>query len=378
MGVHLSITTQDPKWVKPERYNLLERLFLPFMKDERDLIFIRVTFIITLTVPPLAGLLFLSQPWIVGLAAIPYLGFVFLTFGGRYGLMLHAVGHRPIFKREYRWMQTYIPWVLGPFLGHTPTSFAAHHMWMHHAENNMLGDASATLPYKRDSFLHFLHYVGRFYFVGHIHLMRYLSLRGRGKIAWRFLYGEFCWLILAAVAWWVNWAAALVVFIVPMLMMRWLMMAGNFAQHAFVDMEDPDNAFKNSNNLINAKYNQKAYNDGYHIVHHIKPAMHWTEMAQYFEDNYQRFVDADSVIFDGIADNQAVWFLLMTKNYDKLARHLVDFRGRSHDEKVAFLKKRVQTQQGAIPAFFSLETKEHMVATARKTQLSVAEALAAK
>ena len=135
----MAVVTTDPKWARPARYNLLERAFLPIMRDERDLIFIRTATLITLIVPPLAGLLFLCPPWIVGLAALPYIGFVFLTFGGRFGLMLHAVGHRPIFDRKYKVLQNYIPFVLGPFLGHTPTSFAAHHMWMHHAENNMLG-----------------------------------------------------------------------------------------------------------------------------------------------------------------------------------------------------------------------------------------------
>ncbi len=368
--------TRDPKWTKPERHSPLERVFLPFMKDERDLIFIRVSAIITVTVLPLAALLFLCPPWVVGLAAVPYLGFIFLNFGGRYGLMVHAVGHRPIFKREYHWMQNYIPWVLGPFLGHTPTSFAAHHMWMHHAENNMLGDGSATLPYVRDSFTHFLHYFARFFFMGHVHLIRYLTLRNRHKIVRRFIVGEIGWLLLAATAVWLNWAAGLLVFVVPMLLMRWLMMAGNFAQHAFVDLSDPDNGFKNSNNLTNAKYNQKAYNDGYHIVHHIKPAMHWTEMAKYYEDNYSDFVDQDSVVFDGLNDNQAVWLLLMTKNYDKMARHLVDLKGRTHEEKIAFLQSRVRGQMGRIPGIFHIETREDMAASARNTDVTVEQALA--
>ncbi len=371
-----AITTSDPKWVKPESHNALERAFLPLMRDERDLIFVRVSAVISCTVLPLAAILFFMEPWVVGLAAVPYVGFVFLTFGGRYGLMLHATGHRPVFKREYAFLQNYIPWVLGPFLGHTPTSFAAHHMWMHHAENNMLGDGSATLPYARDQLGHFLHYFVRFFLMGHVHLIRYLLLRGRNKIVARFVFGEIAWLALAAVALWSNWAAALVVFIVPMLMMRWLMMAGNFAQHAFVDIDDPDNGFKNSNNLTNAKYNHKAYNDGYHIVHHLKPALHWTEMAKYYEDNYQDFVDADAVVFDGLADNQAVWYLLMTQNYDKMAKHLVDLKGRTHEEKIDFLKARVQGQLGPIPGIFQIETADDVLRTARKTDVTVEQALA--
>jgi hypothetical protein len=371
----MKMVVTDPKWVKPAKHSYLERIFLPLMKDERDLIFIRVTALLSLTVFPLATALFLAPANIVGFAALPYIAFVFLTFGGRYGLMLHATGHRPIFKRKWAFLQTYIPFAMGPFLGHTPTSFAAHHMWMHHAENNMLGDGSSTLAYKRDSFFFFLHYFVRFFFFGHIQLLRYLVLRGRHKTALRFFLGEMSWLALAATAWWVNWAAALVVFIVPMLMMRWLMMAGNFAQHAFVDVSDPDNGYKNSTNLINTSYNHKAYNDGYHIVHHLKPGMHYTDMAQYFEDHVQDFIDNDCLVFSGIGDNQALWFNLMFKRYDNLANHMVNFNDRSHEEKVAYLKERAQTRVGVLPPIFFWETSRNVVATHRRSAQPLAQAL---
>lgn len=372
----MKLEIRDLAWERPVSYGAAQRFFLQFMKDERDLIFIRVSVTMTAIVLPLALVLFMLPALWVGVLALPYIGFVFLVFGGRYGLMLHATGHRPIFKREYKWMNHYIPWVLGPFLGHTPTSFAAHHMWMHHAENNMLGDQSSTLPYQRDNFLHFVHYWARFFFTSYVHVPRYLYLRGRGRIGLRLMLGELAWLGLASVAVWVNWAAALVVFIVPMLMMRWLMMAGNFAQHAFVDVDDADNAYRNSNCLINAKYNIKAYNDGYHIVHHLRPAMHWSEMPGYFQDNLDSFIEQDAIVLDGLGDNQVVWFLLMTRNYDKLARHLVDFKGRSHEEKVAFLKGRVQRTRGEIPSLFRFESEEDSLRTARKTKETVAEALA--
>lgn len=369
------IETTDPKWVPKERYSLLEKLFLPFMRDERDLIFINVGAVMTATVVPLAALMFFLPPWAVALAALPYIGFVFLNFGGRYGLMLHATGHRMIFKREYQWMQWYIRF-LGLFLGHTLTSFAAHHMYMHHAENNMLGDLSSTLPYKRDKFTHFLHYWFRFFFFGYIHVPIYMLLRGRGKILRRFLAGELAWVAIVACAMWVNWAAALLVLVIPLLLIRWFMMAGNWGQHAFVDTTDPDNGFKNSTNLTNTRYNHKCYNDGYHIVHHNKPGMHWTEMAKAFEDNVQDYIDNDSLVFDGIADNQAIWFLLMTGNYDKLANHMRNFHDRTHEEKIAYLKKRTQTQVGPWPGLLRIETEALRQQTMRKGVLSVEEELA--
>lgn len=367
-----TVETTDPKWTGDE-YNALERIFLPLMKDERDMIFLRTSAKITFTVWPMVILLFLSPGWLIGLLAVPYIAFVFVFFGGRYGLMLHAVGHRPVFKREYRWLGHYVPWVLGPLLGHTPTSFAAHHMFMHHAENNMLGDGSSTLPYERDRFLHFLHYWARFFFVGYLHLPRYLWLRGRRKIAIRFALGELSWMVgVAAAALFLNWAAALVVFVIPMLMMRWLMMCGNFAQHSFVDLDDPDNGFKNSTNLTNTRYNHKAYNDGYHIVHHIKPAMHWSDMARYYEDNVERFAEQDAIVFDGIRDNQSVWFLLMTHNYDKLANHLVDYKGRTHEEKVELLQSRVRRTRGSIPGFLKIESVADVARTKRGVSLDEA------
>jgi hypothetical protein len=357
----MELDIRDPVWERPDSYRSWEQAALGYIRDERDLIFVRVILRMTFLVLPVCLGMYLLPPRYVAYAALPYLGYIFLGYGARYGLMLHATGHRPLFKREYQWMWQYLPWVLGPWLGHTPTSFSAHHMWMHHAENNMLGDHSTTLPYKRDSFLQFVHYWARFFFMGLIHTPRYLALRGRGKIAWRLMLGELAWIGMVAVAFYVNWAAALLTLVVPWFMMRWLMMAGNFAQHAFVD--------------VNAGYNEKAYNDGYHIVHHERPALHWSEMPGWFEDHLDKMIARDAVVFDGLTDNQAVWFLLMTKNYDKLARHLVDFKGRTHEEKIAFLKSRVQRTRGELPSLFGLETLEDVTRTARKTRQSVAEAL---
>ena len=340
------VPTPDPVATIVEPGNPIERWAMARMKDPRDLIFVRTATAITLLVLPLAALWFASPPWVVGLAAVPYIGSVFLFFGGRFGLMLHANGHRPIYPREHRWLRAYVPWVLGPFFGHTPTSFDAHHMYMHHAEGNLPRDLSTTLPYQRDNFFHFLHYWARFFFFGHIHLSRYLWKAGRFKVLRRFWMGELAWLALALAALWVNWAAALVVFIVPMLMMRWLMMAGNWGQHAFVDVRDPGNPYLNSTNLTNTPYNRKAYNDGYHIVHHLKPALHWSEMPAHYTDNREEYARQDALVFNGIRDNQQIWFLLMSGRYRYLAERLVDFRGRSVDERIALLKHRARSTLG--------------------------------
>ena len=83
-------------------------------------------------------------------------------------------------------------------------------------------------------------------------------------------------------------------------------------------------------------------------------------------------------MFDGIADNQQIWFLLMTHNYDKLANHMVNFKNRTHEEKVAFLQKRVRSQHGPMPRFFHIENRADVERTARKTTVPVEEELRAE
>jgi hypothetical protein len=114
---------------------------------------------------------------------------------------------------------------------------------------------------------------------------------------------------------------------------------------------------------VNTGYNHKCYNDGYHIVHHVKPTMHYTEMAQWYDDHIDEFAHQDAIVFDGIRNNQKVWWLLMSGNYGELADHLVDFKGRTRDERIAFLQDRVRRQRGHIKGFLEREPDLRPVAS---------------
>ncbi len=131
------------------------------------------------------------------------------------------------------------------------------------------------------------------------------------------------------------------VFLAPFLIARFMMMAGNWGQHAFVCPDDPGSSYKSAITCVNIRYNRRCFNDGYHISHHLSATRHWTEHPQELLDNVEKYRDADAVIFEGI-DFHGVWFFLMTKNYPALAKHFVDLREtrRSDDEIIALLKKR--------------------------------------
>ncbi|HHO53460.1 MAG TPA: fatty acid desaturase [Deltaproteobacteria bacterium] len=359
--------TTDPRWVPPEGDSALRRFFLPMMRDERDLIFVQRASLFSITVVPAGVGMFLLPSWAVALLAVPYLATVFLYWGGRYTLMLHAICHRPLFHSRHALWNRWIPWLLGPFMGHTPAAFYVHHIGMHHPENNLPADLSCTLPYKRDDLGHWLHYWARFFWFGYLHLPRYLLLRKRWKLLRWLVSSELSWGVGVAALLWLNWPAALVVFVLPYCIMRVAMMCGNFAQHAFVDVEDPDNAYRNSTCITNSRYNHLCYNDGYHIVHHLKPSLHWSELAQWYDDNRAEFAKNDAIVFDGIQNNQQIWFLLMTRNYRRLAENMVDFCGRSVEERIAMLKERVHRRRYPIRGLLQRE-QPHEVQLARRAR----------
>lgn len=337
---HIYLT--DPIFEKRESYNFLQKFFLNFIKDERDLPFVYLSLKITFLIIPVAVYLFVANQfnWYIALA---YLVVNLGIFLGPYVLMLHNTSHRKLFKEEYKWLNNYIPWILGPFYGESPETYFYHHVGMHHAENNLAADISSTMAYQRDGFIDFLKYFGRFFLFGIVELSMYFKKRNRSRFLRKILMGEFSFIFMCLALCFFNWQATLVVFILPFFFVRFAMMAGNWAQHAFIDPQDPGNSYRNSITCINTSYNKKCFNDGYHIGHHLMPAMHWTDMPGNFQANKEKYVANNAIVFQGM-DYFFIWFLLMTKSYGYLAKNFVDIgeKYKSKKEIIAFLKSRTK------------------------------------
>eukprot|EP01060_Flectonema_neradi_P019792 TRINITY_DN2722_c0_g1_i1.p1 TRINITY_DN2722_c0_g1~~TRINITY_DN2722_c0_g1_i1.p1 ORF type:complete len:392 (+),score=30.13 TRINITY_DN2722_c0_g1_i1:66-1241(+) len=279
---------------------------------------------------------------IYAFAAVHFL--MWFTHMDTYVLGLHVLAHKPVFKSglsDIVWQ--YYSTLLGPLFGETPETYYVHHIGMHHIQNNYFTDLSSTMAYKRDSFYHWCCYFLKFLFC---HRDMYKLMAGKNtKLLLRFFAGEIGWLLFTLYHYQVRPLATLFVLVAPVLIMRLGMMAGNWGQHAFINPNEPTTNFGHSINIINSKYNTRCFNDGYHIIHHLYPSAHYTELPSLFASDIKTLAEHDCIVFSHRNwDFAIIWFYLMIKDYDTLARHYVNIgqRKRSHEEIVQMLKDRCQ------------------------------------
>ncbi|RLB55790.1 MAG: fatty acid desaturase [Deltaproteobacteria bacterium] len=294
-------------------------IFGNMIRDERDLPFIRLAFLLSVLFIPLAAYLFIPGNfnwWLVGVYWLLYGWFL-----GPYILMLHNTSHRVLFKKKYDFLNHYIPWVIGPFVGMSPETYYVHHMAMHHVDGNLPDDLSSTMKYQRDSFIDFLKYYFTFIF-GTVGFVMYLVKRKRTKMVTRFLMGEGTFLVITAALLYWNFWPALMLFAIPLVFTRLMLMAGNWGQHAFVDPEEPKNDYRTVISFVNSPYNHRCFNDGYHLGHHLKASRHWLDMPADFLDKREKMIENRTLVFDKL-DYFMIFVLLMLKRYKTLTKYIV-------------------------------------------------------
>jgi len=335
----------DPVYKTPDHFSRYESFWLKNIHDKRDLPFVHLLTIIHIMIIPVAFLLYTNVPgkwwWPV---AIVYFYLSQFYFKGSFGLMLHCLCHRKLFKSPVRFLNRYLFWFVCPFFGHLGDSYHVHHMAMHHVENNMPDDTSSTMRYSRDSFPDFIRYWLRFMFLGLHDILLYLVPRKRKKMYTKITLSEVCYVVAVIGLCFLNLKATLVVFIVPFVFARFVMMVGNWAQHAFVDPDEPDNDFASNIICLNTSYNHKCWNDGYHAIHHIRPGAHYTEMPVLFQQMLPNFETNKTFIFEKIHFLH-IFIYLMLKRYDKLADNLVSVHGNFTDKEDAIDLLRSRTRK---------------------------------
>jgi fatty acid desaturase len=337
-----SIDLRDPTTHPTYGDGPISRFCKKALYEARDEVFVRLTIhrVVVMTLAMVAlflALRFSPVPaWVLVIAYFALWGYLTPPVI----LMLHCTMHRSFIKNP-KWLDKAHPYVMSFFHG-IPTGYRDHHIGMHHVEDNMQEDLSSTLRYQRDSFLHFLHYFFRFFFFSIIELPAYLNRKKRHHMARRAVLSELVHDAIIAGSMLIDWRWGLAVFLIPYIACRFMMMVGNWGQHAFINTHRKNDGIANAITCINSGYNARCFNDGYHIGHHLRANRHWTELPADFLANVDRYAKEGAIVFEGL-DFFLVSVLLWTGQYKTLARKFVRLGGeRSDEEVIAMLKERVK------------------------------------
>ena len=114
------------------------------------------------------------------------------------------------------------------------------------------------------------------------------------------------------------------IFLIPQFVVSFLLMFGNFSQHMFVNPKDYEDDHQLTINLLNTPYNQLTFNDGYHIMHHKYPRLHWSELPRKFMTDREvlKHGKANAILFNDI-DYFMMGIYVFSGNLKRLAKHFV-------------------------------------------------------
>ncbi|KAI1083655.1 hypothetical protein F5B20DRAFT_527908 [Whalleya microplaca] len=264
---------------------------------------------------------------------------------GTYTLMMHQHIHTGgVLTKQYsltRIFDLLFPYITDPLMGHTWNTYYYHHVKHHHVEGNGPDDLSSTVRYQRDNIWHFLHYVGRFYFLIWLDLPIYFIRKNRLTTGLKTAFWELSNYTALLTLFQLNSKATFFVFLIPLMLLRFGLMVGNWGQHAFVDADEPDSDYRSSITLIDVPSNRYCYNDGYHTSHHLNPRRHWREHPVHFLQNKENYSREHALLFHNI-DYLMITVRLMLHDYEHLAKCLVplgDQIGMTMEQRVTMLKR---------------------------------------
>ncbi len=316
-------------------------------KEDKNIFILLVTINILLTSVPLAiSLYFLEgriNSFLVSILGAAYLYFHLSTYARSFILALHYSTHTPIFNKKWRFLKHINISFLCNLFGIPPWIYFSHHIAMHHCENNTTPyDLSSTMPYQRDSKWHHFLYMLRFAVAIWVELPYILFLKKRYKLVLRSILGESIFFAVISFFFTQSPIATFFVFILPLFVISFAMMQGNWKQHIFVDPEDPTNNYKSTFTCINTPTNSRNFNDGYHIEHHKNPSVAWYRLPEYFQSNLQEYVENDAFIFTGIGSME-VGSLVLNGQLDTLADYYLNVgqKQRTKTELVTEFKRRL-------------------------------------